>query len=682
MAQQHPISRRQLVQATAAGLLMTQVARSPSTLAAQDVPGKDLIGTIEGPEVLTNPAQFPTTFNEAPQLAALVKQGKLPAVAERIGKDPLVLKPLHEVGKYGGTWRRGFTGPFDRFNGWRVASGTDALLYFDYTATKIVPNMAKAWEMSGDGRQITLHLRNGMRWSDGQPFTADDIMFWYQDVYGNAELTPTKTPLMSINGKEGTIAKVDQYTVVMKFPDPYYLLPELLAGHTDLGGDASQGLYGNGLFAPAHYLKQFHPKYIDKATLDKKVAASGLENWTLLFKRQNDWTINPDLPTVSPWKTRTPINTPTWTLERNPYSIWVDTAGNQLPYIDEIVMTLAENIELINLRATAGEYDFQARSISLPSLPVLLQNQQQRNYKVYLDPGDYGCDCTLCFNLSYQKDPEIAKWISTTDFRRALSLGVDRDQLNETYWLGIGTPGSIAPRESNRYSPGPAYRTMWATYDPDKANKMLDELGLTKKGGDGYRIRLDGKGPLMLEILASTTALMPNVQIAEMVSQQWQKIGVKLFVQGVEGTLADQRYRANEHQMTTWLPDGNENLWIYPGMTFPYWLAQSATGPLYAMWYQSDGKEGADPPEWLKQVYDLFRKGYGVPDEARIDIGKNIWKILVDQCSQIGTVGLSPASMGVRVVKTNMGNIPSRIFNSPAVKNPSICRPATFYFKS
>jgi len=146
--------------------------------------GKTLIGKLEGPEVITERTQFPTTFQEAPHLAALVKTGQLPTVAERIGQDPLVIKPVHEIGQYGGTWRRGFTGPADWSAGVRVA-GTDRLLGWDYTGSTLVPNIAKGWDVSADGRRITFHLRRGMRWSDGHPFTADDVLFWFEDMYQN-----------------------------------------------------------------------------------------------------------------------------------------------------------------------------------------------------------------------------------------------------------------------------------------------------------------------------------------------------------------------------------------------------------------------------------------------------------------------------------------------------------------
>jgi peptide/nickel transport system substrate-binding protein len=676
------MTRRQLLVLAALGISGATALKLVGEAAAQEQAGAELIGQLEGPTLITDPAQFPTAFNEAPQLAELVNQGSLPPVAERIGQDPLVLKPLREIGKYGGTWRRGFTGPGDRFNGWRAASGTDALLYYDWDASTVVPNIARAWEVSEDGRAVTVSLRRGMHWSDGEPFTTDDIMFWYQDMYGNAELTPTKSRLMFINGKEGVIEKVDESTFTMRFEDPYYLLPELLAGHTDLGGHSSQGLYGNGLFAPAHYLKQFHPTYTDKAELDKKVSDAGLESWPVFFLRQNDWTVNPDLPTLSPWKTRSPANTDTWALERNPYSIWVDTDGNQLPYIDEIVMSLAENAELINLRAVAGEYDFQARHIRLLTLPVLLDNREQGNYSVSLDPGAYGSDQTVAFNLSHVADKEIGELIRTSDFRRALALGINRDELNETYWLGIGTPGTMAPIETNVFSPGEEYRTKWATYDPDTANQMLDALGLTERDDSGYRRRLDKSDTLRLEIQAGVQQLMPSEQIAEMVVQQWQTIGINATVKVLETTAGDQRTRANEHIMGMWLPDGNENLWIYPGMTFPYWMAQTMTGPLFAQWYQSNGANGMEPPQWLKDVYDLFRQGYSVTPEERVPLGQQIWRTLIDEVAQIGLVGLSPASMGVRVVKNNLGNIPGRIYNSPASKNPAVSRTMTYYFTS
>jgi peptide/nickel transport system substrate-binding protein len=644
--------------------------------------GSTLIGKLEGPEVITDPAKFPKKFNEAPQLAELVKAGKLPPVQERIGQDPLVIKPVHEIGKYGGAWRRGFTGPADFWNGYRCCAGPDHILFWDHTGDKVVPNIARGWEMGDGGRTLTLHLRRGMKWSDGQPFTADDFIFWYEDMYQNKELVPTPSAAMMINGKPGEIMKVDTYTVRFKFPEPYYMLPDVLAGSTPLGGQAWQGLYGMGGYAPAHYLKQYHPKYVAKDDLDKKVKDARYDNWVALFKFKNDWALNPELPVLSPWKTVTPINTPTWVLERNPYSIWVDTAGNQLPYIDRVVLTLAENLEVLNLRAMAGEYDFQARHLDLGKIPVFLENQQRGGYKLYLDPGDYGGDMIIKFNLSYEADPEIARWMNTADFRRALSLGIDRDQLNETFWLGTGTPSSVVPADHNKYNPGAEYRTRWATYDPKKANEMLDKLGLDKKDAEGYRLRTDGKGRLRLEITTLGGQFLQFTQISEMIREQWKKIAIDLVVQEVERSLAIKRGAANEQQLSAWNNDGSEHLFTFPVHVFPYSVDNlSAAGPLYARWFNSAGTQGKEPPPRLRELMEKWRKAFGVPEEERIKLGKEVWQIAADEAYAIGVIGMGAASMGVRVAKTNMGNVPSRQYNSPDAKTPSISRPVTFFWK-
>ena len=643
--------------------------------------GKSLIGKLEGPEVVTDPAKFPKTFTEAPQLAELVKAGKLPPVAERIGQDPLVIKPLHEIGRYGGTWRGGFTGPADFWNGFRCCSGPDHLMFWDYTGDKAMPNLARGLEMQDGGRTWLLHLRRGMKWSDGKPFTADDFVFWFEDVYRNKDLVPTPSAAMAINGKQGEIQKVDTHTVRFKFPEPYFMLPDVLAGSTDLAGQMF-GYRALGGFAPAHYLKQFHPKYVGQAELDKKVKDEKFDSWVRMFLFKNDWALNPELPVLSAWKTVTPINTPTWTLERNPYSVFVDTAGNQLPYIDRVVLTLAENLEVLNLRAIAGEYDFQQRHIDLGKLPVFIENQTRGGYKVYLDPGDYGGDMIIKFNLNYDADPEIAKWFNTADFRRALALGIDRDQINETFWLGTGTPSSVVPADNNKYNPGPQYRKMWATLDVTKANEMLDKIGLSKKDAQGYRLRADGKGRLRIEIMTLGGQFVQYTQISEMIREQWKKIGIDLVVQEVERSLALKRTAANEQQLGAWNNDGSEHLFTFPLHVFPFELAAVASsGPLYVKWFHSAGAQGKEPEPKMRELMDKWKRAFGVPEKERIQLGKEVWKIAAEEVYIIGVIGMGPASMGVRVVKTTMGNIPSRQYNSPDGKTPGISRPITFYWK-
>lgn len=659
----------------------TAVSAPDPTATVEEEPalGSSLIGELEGPVIVTDPARWPSSFNEAPQLAAMVAAGQLPPVVERIGAAPIVVEPLHEIGTYGGTWRRGFTGPGDTINGMRVA-GLDNLIGWHWDGLEFAPKIAQSWELAEDGTSIELMLRPGMCWSDGVPFTADNFMWWYENMFQNDEILPVKTTDMIVNRKPGRIVKVEDYIVRFEWDDPNFLiLDNLASGLRSLAGQSGNNHVGNGGYAPGHYLEQFHASFADPEALAKAVSDEGVDNWVELFKAKARWSHNPEVPVITPWKTTSPANTPTWVLERNPYSVWVDIEGNQLPYIDDIVMTLAENLEVLNLRAIAGEYDFQARHIDLSKLPVILENRERSGYNVHLDTGDYGADVAIIFNFTYDADPEIAQWMNNPDFRRALSLGVERDQINEIFFLGTGTPGSPAPAESTIFSPGPEFRTLWSTYEPEQANDMLDSIGLDQKDGDGFRQRSDGQGRLRLELMTRSGSNIPYTQIAEMISTQWREIGIDVTVREVERTLSDTIIDANEHMLYAWTNDGSESLFANPkGVVI---RGSDSSGPLYGLWYSTGGERGVEPPAEIRANMEKFDRAFSVPREEQIEIGQELWTTALEQVYTIGVVGLSAASMGVRIVKNNMGNIPARQVNSPAVKNPSNSIPPTFFFK-
>ena len=694
MSHKHPgMTRREFLRRTAvassgaalASIAVPAIGAQAPAAGAQPKLGAQLIGKLEGPELVLDPGKWPKKFGEAPMLAELVKAGKLPPVATRLPEEPMVIKPLQSIGKYGGTWRRGFTGPGDNENGNRIVS-TDKILFWDYTGTKIMPCVAKDWKISDDGKVISIALRKGMKWSDGHAFTADDFIFWYEDVYQNKDLQPTPDPFFTVDGKPGTLRKRDELTVVFEFPEPNYLFVDVLAGSTSMGGgQASQQHSGRamGAYMPAHYLKQFHPKYVSKEELDRKVKASGFDGWVSLIKNRWDWRLNSELPVLAPWKTVTPINTPTWVLERNPYYYGVDIAGNQLPYIDRISMGLAENLEVVNLRAVAGQYDLQERHTALAKLPVFLENRSKGNYEVRLDPALHAGDAMLFINHSYDADPEVAKWLHNRDFRRALSLGIDRAQLNEVLWMGLGTPGSAAPAESMPESPGPEWRKKWSVHDPAQANQLLDTLGLIKKDAEGYRLRSDGKGRLRIDLEAMAGAFIDQAKVAEMIKEHWKKIAIQANVKEVERTLLYARVGGNEQQIVVKLGDGSEQLFLYPRNVLPVDPIECFLGLPIARWYASGGQQGKAPsdPELLRAL-ELFRSAPGKKAEERSKIAQEIWKILVDGQFIIATVGLSPAVMGVRVVSKRMGNIPSRQVNAQHARTPCSSHPATFYFKA
>ena len=671
--------------AALAGALPAATASAQATGAPEAKIGAQLIGKLEGPELVLDATKWPKKLAEAPMLAEMVKGGKLPPVEKRVPEEPMVVKPLHSVGRYGGTWRRGFTGPGDGENGNRIVS-TDKILFWDYTGTKVMPCVAKDWKQSDDGKSVTIHLRKGMKWSDGAAFTANDFVFWYEEVYLNKDLVPVPHPDFMANGRSGSIRKVDDLTVVFEFQDPNFLFVDILAGSTAIGGgQATQAMGGRsmGAYMPAHYIKQFLPKFSSKDEVEKKAKAAGFDGWVSYIRNRWDWRLNPELPVLTPWKTATPINTPTWVLERNPYYMGVDSAGNQLPYIDRISMTLAENLEVLNLRAIAGQYDLQERHTALAKLPVFLENRAKVGYDVRLDPALNGSDATLQTNQAYDADPEIAKWLHTTDFRRALSMGIDRDQLNETFWVGVGTPGSVAPAESLPYSPGPEWRKKWSTLDVKQANALLDKVGLSKKDGEGYRLRTDGKGRLRLELQTSAGAFVPHTQIAEMIKEQWKKIGIQADVKEMERSLFFTRIASNEQQIALWANDGSEVLYLFPRHALPLDPVEALLGTPIARWYASNGSQGKGPKDpRMISALEMYRSANGKKTQERYKLAQEIWKILVDEQYSIGTVGLSPATMGVRIVSNKLGNIPARQTNAQHARTPCSSHPATFFYKA
>ena len=643
-----------------------------------------LIGPLEGPTIISDPAQWPKTFHEAPTLAALVKAGKLPPVEQRIPAEPMVLKPLHTIGTYGGIWRRGFLGPGDRENGNRIRAG-DKLLFWDKTGTEIAPSVAKGFELSADGKKTTLFLRKGMKWSDGAPFTADDFMFWYNDVNTNKDLVPTPTPEMIINGKTGRIVKIDETTVAFEFDEPYFLFPRLLAGDTQIGGGQSR-LQSDGRelgpYAPMHYLKRLLPKYTPIEALTAEAKAAGYDNWAQYFQFKSDWSLNKDVPTIAAWVVTSPVNTQTWAMERNPYYYAVDTAGNQLPYIDKVQLTLAENPEVINLRAIAGEYDFMERFIDLAKLPVFLDNAERGGYKMHLDPGFYGGDSMIFFNLAYTKDAEIRKWFQNADFRRALALGIDRGQLNEAFWLGLGVVGTPIPADILPESPGPEYRLKWATLDVKKANAMLDAVGLSKKDAEGFRLRTDNGQRLRIQLDVAQTLIPTWPQQAEMIIQQWKAIGIAADAKLFERSLFYTRVRSDENQMTIFANGGSEALFLYTSTVLPVDASSAQGGAGHARWWASGGTQGIKPEDpTLLQGYDLLRKAGSATEAERNKLAQEIWKLEVDNVWTIGLVGLSPTYMGTRAVNIKLENVPARMCTSQHCRTPWSGHPEQWFYK-
>jgi peptide/nickel transport system substrate-binding protein len=291
-----------------------------------------------------------------------------------------------------------------------------------------------------------------------------------------------------------------------------------------------------------------------------------------------------------------------------------------------------------------------------------------------------GADFALHFNLHYEADPEIGKLLNNVDFRHALSLGIEREQINEAMFLGVGIAGSAAPAESNKYSPGPEWRTKWATYDVKQANELLDKIGLTQKDAEGYRQRPDGKGKLSIEVTTLAGQFIQYTRISEMIRDQWRRIGVDLRVNEMERSLAIKRGNASENQIMAFGTEGTDTLYSLSGWIFPI-DSNSWFMPEAGRWFQSNGAQGKEPPAPMKQAMELWKQAFGVPAEEQVRLGKEIWKVALEAQWTIGVVGQSGAVEGIQVAKTDLGNVPSAYANINLSWPPNISRPVTYYWK-
>jgi peptide/nickel transport system substrate-binding protein len=609
-------------------------------------------------------------YKESPALAEQVKAGKLPPVDQRLPESPLVVPVVERTGQYGGVWRRAFLGPADFNNYVRVVY--DALVRFSPDGAKIEPKIAAGWESSPDFKTWTIKLRKGARWSDGAPFTADDILFWHKDVLLNKDLTPA-LPGWARNG-DGTpvtVEKVDAQTIKFIYKQPATLFLTALANQD--GGDRTYAV-----FLPSHYLKKYHPSYAKKEDVDKAVQAAGFKTWTELFAARNAPFENPERPTMAAWTPVTRASDQVLTLRRNPYFVGVDPAGNQLPYIDEVRFTFFADTQALNLAAIAGDFDMQERHIQMTNYPIFKDNEKTGKYRVITWPTFGGADAVVAFNQSYKADPEIGKLLASKEFRIALSHATNRDQIKESVFLGLGEPRQGVPAPWHPYFPGDEWAKKYTQYKPDEANKLLDGLGLTKKDAAGIRQLPSGK-PVSIE-LSVVPAFAAWPDIAQLIAKDWEKVGVKVIVQIRERALHFKMREANELQTEMW----NEDTTAFPYTGNAKVDVRNSpiltTGPLFKQWYETKGKEGMEPPAPIKRIVELVDQARTVGPDGQVKAAQEIYRIWADNLYEIGTVGLTPMVQGVVVANTRFRNVPTTLGNDWPLRSPGNARVEQFFF--
>ena len=604
---------------------------------------------------------------EAPVLAKLVADGKLPSLEQRLPKNPLVVDLAEEgkkVGKYGGDLHMlmGSVKDIGQITVYTYAR----LVGFDHNID-LKPDLLESADVV-EGRQFTFKIREGHRWSDGELFTAEDFRYFWEDMAKDPDLGKESMPSeMLVEGEEPKFEVVDDLTVRFTWSKPNPAFLQALAWPAPLY-----------IYRPAHYMKQFHGKYTDAAKLQAMVKEANVDDWPSLHTRMQRQRRpeNPDLPTLQAWRNTTQSPSERFIFERNPYFHRVDSEGNQLPYIDRIVMDVVST-EVIPAKTGGGESDLQARYIRFDNFTFLKEAEEKHGFHTYLWSTGKGAQVALFPNLNVQ-DSVWRGLMRDVRFRRALSLAIDRDEINEVIYFGLATPSAntVMP-QSPLYKE--AYKDAWTTYDVDAANKLLDEAGLGARDGDGIRLLPNGqRAEITIESSGESTE---ETDVLELISDHWQKVGIKMFVRASQRDIFRRRAQNGETQMSVF--SGMDNAIAASDMS-PQELAPTSQAqlqwPKWGEYFETGGSSGEPPdvPEAAAQI-DRFKAWLGATTK---DERRSIWDAMLSTYTdQVFTIGIVNNARQPVVVSDKLRNVPEdAIYTWEPTAFFGAYRPDTFWF--
>ena len=603
-------------------------------------------------------------YIETPVFADEIKAGKLPPVVKRLPDSPLVVKfsAGQEPGQHGGSL--GMLIGRSRDVRMLVVYGYARLVGYDQNFN-IVPDILESIDVKND-RVFTMKLRKGHRWSDGQPFTTDDFRYFWDDVANDLELSPTGPPTdLLVNGEAPKVEIVDKQTVRYSWtkPNPDFL--PRMAGASPLF-----------IFRPAHYLKKFHRKY-NKSAGEVQAGGGVKRGWAAVHNREDNMYQfdNPALPTLQPWINVTKPPADRFVALRNPYFHRVDSNGRQLPYIDRVVLSVAEG-KLIPAKTGAGESDLQARDIQFNNYTFLKKGEKTNNYRTLLWKTVRGAHFALFPNLNVN-DPVWRTTLRDVRVRRALSMAIDRSQVNQVLYFGLATEGNnTVVAESSLYKK--EYQTRWAQFDKKAAEKLLDEAGL-KRGPDGLRKLSDGRP---MEIIVETAGeSTEQTDVLEMIRENWREIGVKLFPKPTQREVLRNRVFSGDALMSVW--SGIENGLAGPDLS-PEELApisqQQLQWPKFGQHFETSGKAG-DAPD-IAEAAELMKLNSQWRDAPTRDERTKIWhRMLQIHAEQQFVIGVVSGVAQPVVVRNTLKNVPEKgVYNWDPGAFLGIYRPDTFWF--
>lgn len=575
-------------------------------------------------------------YNEAPRLAEMVANGELPPVDERLPVNPLVVVGLDGIGNYGGKWRAGFAGQADHFALNQVI--IRGVLSINQELT-INPMIAESWSVSDDAREYTFNLREGMRWSSGEPFNSSDFVFWFEQEMKNETLTPVFPDWLTsaVDGENVPVEMTapDDTTVVFTFAGPNSLF--------HLEG----GIVLSCPVRSAAYMKQFHPDNTDDmAALDQAIADAGLENWTELYvDMRSGRHENPASPMLYPWILQSDYTEEIVNCTRNPYFWAVDTAGNQLPYIDDLSFRLFNDADVHSIRLVNGEIDCQSRHIRNTDLTVLKEGEDKGDYVIqfWRWTAVYGMHCNMTTN-----DPNVRELFQERDFRIAASLGVDREEINELVYDGLGSYMQYGPPIDSPLH-YPKLSNAYLDYDPDKANALLDGLGYTERDGDGYRLWKDGSGRVSWTMLGGAQVGDTNQLIIDYLGE----LGLEVNYRGVDRSLSIELHQSNDVECTAGFMDRN----LVPLADPQIWVKHRNINDrpwcnAWTAWKLDPTNPIAEEPpagHWIWEIWGLWDEIRATAgEEQQTALFKEILEIWSEELPAIGYFGEVPRLVMVK----------------------------------
>ena len=638
---------------------------------------------------------IPTKLKESPQSAALVRSGDILPLEERlpVHEDIWVIAPYDEIGVYGGTMRITSSG-LKTLDHLAVTS----LVNGDPTGTS-EPRLIKGWEVSDDGRKYTFTNRRGARWSDGYPMTIEDVRFAMEDLMFNTELNPTLPAelLSQITGNPARFAVVDDVTWTIEFDDPYF---DLASSRHMWGSSKTRGC-PRCYYAPSHVYKRYHAKYnpdeVEALMVQyEQESIRGLQNRidNIRSGPGNDWRQTGPIPTEfdKNFIYMGDLYTPAMSeliqtrcceggraAVRNHYFMGVDPEGNQMPYIDGQILIRTEDRTAGVFRAMNGENDYFGGDMILGELPLYMANMEKGDYSVYIFRSPAGTDAATAVQNEFVKDPEMGQLLRTKDFRKALSIATDRNEMNQIVASGIGTPQQWIPHPITPYYPGKEYADLDAGYDLEGAKAIMEKLGYSDANGDGYLDRKDGSGPLTLHYSASPT-YFPHIEVLQ---GHWGRLGIKVDIdEGGSGTARKEdpdlpfEHHISLYSMNQWTVQwtrafagtGGSPLGAAMGN---YWASFGESGmaptggdTMYQDAYGNVAPAGNYPADItgnVMEMQDIWRTGIQtgpVLHPERVEMGKEFWRISAEEKYNIGYLAFMGIFRGMTMKRNNLRNVP------------------------